>query len=145
MRENISTVLGVFNYELRQHVDLKFEVDPEIEMEGFDVKLFQLWSNLIKNALEAMEEQEDKQIGIYSTVEEGKIKLTFTNNGPPIAKEVKENMFKKFYTTKATKSGSGLGLSIVSNILVEHNASIAVFSDDKITKFIVTFDVYGGS
>ena len=139
LRDNISTVLGVFNYELRQNVDLNFEVDPTLEMEGYDVKLFQLWSNLIKNALEAMEEQEDKQIGIYSTVEEGKIKLTFTNNGPPIAKEVKENMFKKFYTTKAKKSGSGLGLSIVTNILVEHNARIEVFSDDKLTKFIVTF------
>jgi len=139
LRENISTVLGVFNYELRQNVDLNFEVDPTIEMEGYDVKLFQLWSNLIKNAFEAMDDQEEKYIGIHSAVDGNKIKLTFENNGPMIPQEVQENMFKKFYTTKAKKSGSGLGLSIVKNILIDHNASIEVFSDDKVTKFIVTF------
>jgi signal transduction histidine kinase len=50
-------------------------------------------------------------------------------------------MFKKFYTTKEKKSGSGLGLSIVNNILTDHNASIDVFSDDEITRFTVTFDL----
>ena len=139
IHENISTVLGIFNYELRQNVDLKFEVDPSLTMIGYDVKLFQLWSNLIKNAFEAMEDQEEKYIGIYSQVENGKIQLTFENNGPKIPDEVQENMFKKFYTTKAKKSGTGLGLSIVKNILHDHNATIDVFSDEQITKFIVTF------
>ena len=143
VRDNISTVLGVFNYELRQNVDLNFEVDPSIEMEGYDVKLFQLWSNLVKNAFEAMEEQEEKYIGIFSTVIGNKLKITFENNGPMIPHEVKENMFKKFYTTKAKKSGSGLGLSIVKNILIDHNASIEVYSDEQVTKFIVTFDLDG--
>jgi PAS domain S-box-containing protein len=142
LRDNISTVLGVFNYELRQNVDFNFEVDPTLEMEGYDVKLFQLWSNLIKNAFEAMDDQEEKYIGIYSIIDGNKIILTFENNGPMISQEVQENMFKKFYTTKAKKSGSGLGLSIVNNILIDHNASIEVFSDDKVTKFIVTFGGY---
>jgi PAS domain S-box-containing protein len=139
LRDNISTVLGVFNYELKQNVDLKFEVDSSIEMEGYDVKLFQLWSNLIKNAFEAMDEQDEKYIGIFSSNENGKITLTFENNGPKIPDEVKENMFKKFYTTKAKKSGSGLGLSIVKNILTDHNANIEVYSDEQVTRFIVTF------
>jgi PAS domain S-box-containing protein len=139
IHENISTVLGIFNYELRQNVDLKFEVDPSLTMIGYDVKLFQLWSNLIKNAFEAMDDQEEKYIGIYSQVENGKIQLTFENNGPKIPEEVRDNMFKKFYTTKAKKSGTGLGLSIVKNILHDHNATIEVFSDEQITKFIVTF------
>jgi PAS domain S-box-containing protein len=139
LRENISTVLGVFNYELKQNVDLKFEVDSTLEMEGYDVKLFQLWSNLIKNAFEAMDEQEEKYMGIYSSNENGKITLTFENNGPKIPDDVRENMFKKFYTTKAKKSGSGLGLSIVTNILTDHNAEIEVYSDEQVTRFIVTF------
>jgi len=139
IRENISTVLGIFNYELRQDVDLKFEVEPNLTMVGYDVKLFQLWSNLIKNAFEAMDNQQEKYIGIFSKVENGKLLLTFENNGPKIPDEVMENMFKKFYTTKAKKSGTGLGLSIVKNILHEHNASIEVFSDEQVTRFIVTF------
>ena len=139
IRENIATVLGVFNYELRKDIDLNFEVDPSLEFEGYDVKLFQLWSNIIKNALEAMDEQEEKYLGIYSSIESNKVKITFENNGPMIPIEVRENMFKKFYTTKSKKSGSGLGLSIVRNILIEHNATIDVYSDDELTKFIVTF------
>jgi signal transduction histidine kinase len=131
--------LGIFNYELRQNVDLKFEVDPDLVMVGYDVKLFQLWSNLIKNAFEAMEDQVEKYIGIFSTVEPGKIQLIFENNGPKIPEDVMEKMFKKFYTTKSKKSGSGLGLSIVKNILVDHNASIEVQSNEQYTKFIVTF------
>jgi signal transduction histidine kinase len=89
-----------------------------------------------------MDDQEEKYIGIYSIIDGNKIILTFENNGPMISQEVQENMFKKFYTTKAKKSGSGLGLSIVNNILIDHNASIEVFSDDKATKFIVTFGGY---
>jgi signal transduction histidine kinase len=141
LKENISTVLGVFRYELEHGVDLRFEIDPTFEMVGFDVKLFQLWSNLLKNAIEAMDEQEQKYIGIFSKIEDNKLQISFENNGPKIPNEVQENMFKKFYTTKEKKSGSGLGLSIVNNILTDHNASIDVFSDDEITRFTVTFDL----
>ena len=59
LRENISTVLGVFNYEINLDVDLRFEVDNSIEVMGYDIKLFQLWSNLVKNGLEAMADQEN--------------------------------------------------------------------------------------
>lgn len=141
LKENISTVLGVFRYELEHGFDLRFEIDPSIEMVGFDVKLFQLWSNLLKNAIEAMDEQDQKYIGIFSKIEDQKLFVSFENNGPRIPDDVKEKMFKKFYTTKEKKSGSGLGLSIVNNILTDHNASIDVYSNDEITRFTVSFDL----
>jgi PAS domain S-box-containing protein len=141
LRENISTVIGVFRYELKEGFDLKFEIDPSIEMLGYDIKLFQLWSNLIKNAIEAMDEQDNKYIGIFSKIESERLSITFENNGPKIPDEVRENMFKKFYTTKEKKSGSGLGLSIVNNILIDHNANIDVYSDEEITRFIVSFNL----
>ena len=40
LRDNISTVLGVFNYEISLHVNLVFDVDPAIEFMGYDIKLF---------------------------------------------------------------------------------------------------------
>ncbi|MBT5933241.1 MAG: HAMP domain-containing histidine kinase [Flavobacteriales bacterium] len=141
LRDNISTVLGVFNYEINLNVDLKFEVDESIEFMGYDIKLFQLWSNIVKNALEAMSDQEDKYFGIIGVKEEGQIKVTFENNGPEIPKEIISSIFNKFYTTKAKKSGSGLGLSIVKNVLREHKANINIESSDKMTKFIITFEI----
>jgi C4-dicarboxylate-specific signal transduction histidine kinase len=141
LRQNIGTVLSVFNYELKNDVDLKFTVDPNVCFLAFDIKLFQLWSNLVKNAIEAMENQAQKYLGIHAEIDQSNIKVIFENNGPKIPQEVIDKMFNKFYTTKSKRNGTGLGLSIVKNILLEHNASINVESDDSITKFIITFEL----
>tara|TARA_B100000524_G_scaffold256558_2_gene139072 strand:- start:1755 stop:4466 length:2712 start_codon:yes stop_codon:yes gene_type:complete len=141
LRDNISTVLGVFNYEISLHVNLVFEVDPSIEFMGYDIKLFQLWSNIVKNGLEAMSEQKERYYGIFAERKEGELKVVFENNGPKIPDEIAETIFQKFYTTKAKKSGSGLGLSIVKNVLKEHQANIIVESSETLTKFIITFDI----
>jgi signal transduction histidine kinase len=68
------------------------------------------------------------------------LKVVFENNGPKIPDEIAETIFKKYYTTKAKKSGSGLGLSIVQNVLIEHKANIILESNESLTKFIITFD-----
>lgn len=141
LRQNISTVLSVFNYELKRDIDLKFTVSPEIHFMGYDVKLFQLWSNIVKNAIEAMDNQDYKYLGIHANFQGGKINVEFENNGPQIPEDVRQNMFKKFYTTKSKRNGTGLGLSIVNNILSEHKATINVESNEHMTKFIITFDV----
>ncbi len=141
LRENISTVLGVFNYEINLNVDLKFDVDESIEFMGYDIKLFQLWSNIVKNALEAMSDQDNKYFGVIGKKEKDGVVVTFENNGPKIPDDIIKSIFNKFYTTKAKKSGSGLGLSIVKNVLREHNANIKIESAEKMTKFIITFEL----
>ena len=141
LRENISTVLRVFNYEINLNVDLKFEVDEKIEFSGFDIKLFQLWSNLVKNALEAMSDQKEKYLGVFASKTGANVVVIFENNGPKIPDDIVKNIFKKFYTTKSKQSGSGLGLSIVKNVLKEHKANIIIESSDAITKFIITFQL----
>jgi signal transduction histidine kinase len=141
LRDNISTVLGVFNYEISLNVNLEFEVDPSIEFMGYDIKLFQLWSNIVKNGLEAMADQKEKFLGISAEKSDKQLKVIFENNGPKIPAEIAENIFQKFYTTKGKKSGSGLGLSIVKNVLKEHKADIIVESDESRTKFIITFEL----
>jgi len=141
LRENISTVLGVFNYEINLNVDLKFEIDEKIEFMGYDIKLFQLWSNIVKNALEAMSEQEDQYLGIFANQKGKEVVVTFENNGPKIPKDIINTIFNKFYTTKSKKSGSGSGLSIVKNVLKEHKANINIESTENITKFIITFEI----
>ena len=141
LHENISTVLGVFNYEINLNVDLKYEVDESIEFMGYDIKLFQLWSNIVKNALEAMADQKDRYLGVFAERKKNRLKVVFENNGPKIPVEIIDTIFNKFYTTKAKKSGSGLGLSIVKNVLREHQADINIESSESLTKFIITFDL----
>ena len=140
LHSNVSTVLNVFNYELKKNVELIFDVDKSYFVSGFDIKLFQLWSNIIKNAIESLDQYKDRgMIKITATENDGFVTVSIANNGPKIPDEIKEKIFDKFYTTKARKNGSGLGLSIVRSVLEEHNAKITLESDDSLTTFHVRF------
>jgi signal transduction histidine kinase len=129
---NIHTILKVFGYELKNKMTLHYNV-PEVFIEGYENKLFQLWSNIIKNAVEAVEDEGVLEI-LYA--DKGEFhSITIRNNGPMIEKEVLDNMFKKFYTTKQQQRGTGLGLSIVRRIVNDHNGQIYVTSDNEWTAF----------
>lgn len=129
---SISTILKVFGYELKNKMDVQFDV-PEIFVSGFENKLYQLWSNIIKNAIEAVESHGKMEIS-YSS-KEAFHSIVIRNDGPMIEKDVLENMFKKFYTTKSQQKGTGLGLSIVKRIINDHNGQIVVTSDENWTTF----------
>lgn len=141
LRENIGTVLNIFNFELKKTANVEFNVDENIEVEAFDIKLFQLWSNLIKNAVEAMEENKERGLlRIYSSIEQNYINIVVENNGPKIPETIQNEIFNKFYTTKSSKNGTGLGLNIVKNIIEDHDAKIHLSSTEGSTKFIITFN-----
>jgi C4-dicarboxylate-specific signal transduction histidine kinase len=139
LRDNISVVLNIFQYELRRDVTLDFSVDPDHIVMGYEVKLFQLWSNLIKNALDAMDEETDKQLVIRSEKTAVGVSVSVENTGPAIPAAIISQIFRKFFTTKHHKSGTGLGLSIVKNVADEHGATISVQSANRRTVFTITF------
>lgn len=137
--QNIRTVLSVFNHELKKNVHLTYDVDTDIMLHANEVKLFQLWSNLIKNALEAMEETDTRNLGIRSFSAENSINISISNTGEMIPLSEQKRIFDKFFTTKLNKSGSGLGLSIVQSVLEDHSASISLESNQALTTFTVSF------
>jgi signal transduction histidine kinase len=138
--DNINTVLNVFNYDIKRSVELIFDVDRTLYIDGFDIKLFQLWSNIIKNAIESIDQFKERGIIKISTeATSDQIIVRIANNGPKIPEEVKQHMFEKFYTTKARRNGSGLGLSIVKSVLDEHAAQMTLESTDEWTTFSFTF------
>jgi len=139
IHDNISVVLNIFHYELRRDVTLDFRVDPDHIIMGYEVKLFQLWSNLIKNALDAMDEETDKQLVIRSEKTAAGVSVSVENTGPEIPAAIISQIFRKFFTTKHHKSGTGLGLSIVKNVADEHGATISVQSANRRTVFTITF------
>lgn len=140
LHDNIATVLSIFNYELKRNINLVFDVDQNICIDGYDIKLFQLWSNLIKNAIEAMDEYPNKNIAVRSVLHDGKVDILVENTGPVIDAEIIDKIFKKFFTTKHGKNGTGLGLSIVKNVVDEHGGKISVSSMEDLTIFKVTFN-----
>jgi signal transduction histidine kinase len=139
LEDNIRVVLNIFQHELKKDVQLEVDIEPGLSVTGFDIKLFQLWSNLIKNALDAMDDQSDKRISIRGYTTENNVRVEFSNNGPQIPAENLQKIFRKFFSTKRTKSGTGLGLSIVKNVAETHHAKIEVSSDPEKTTFIINF------
>jgi signal transduction histidine kinase len=139
LEDNIRVVLNIFQHELKKDVQLDVNIEPQLCVIGFDIKLFQLWSNLIKNALDAMDDQEEKKISIHGYTLNGIVRVEFSNNGPQIPAENLQKIFRKFYSTKRAKSGTGLGLSIVKNVVESHNAKIEVHSIPDKTTFIISF------
>jgi len=135
--ENISTVLNVFNHQLKHGIELIFDVPRDVEIVGYESKLYQLWSNLIKNAIDAIGSK--GELFITGWQENNHLMVEVKNSGKMIPLEIRDKIFEKFFTTKAEMNGTGLGLSIVSKVIEDHGAQIKLKSDEHYTSFLVTF------
>ena len=104
-----------------------FEADC-IWVFGDEKLLYQAIFNLIKNALEALDNRESGgEIAVTSRMEGDRVLVEIADNGPGIEQHIIKKIFNKFFTTKS--SGTGLGLSIVHQIVDAHEGSIAVDSE----------------
>ena len=139
LKENIDNVLAVFHHRLPKNIDLDYTVEDSIYINGNEIKLFQLWSNIIKNAIDSMEGTKNGEIRINAETKDDKIIVSITNNGPMIPENIQNRIFKKFFSTKQAQSGSGLGLSIAKSVVEEHDGLIEVSSDQNETTFTIFF------
>ena len=93
-------------------------------------KIEQVVYNLVANAINHSGENKDIKIKIVSNSK--RYKFLVEDNGPGIKKEDLPNIWNRYYKTadtyKRANSGSGLGLSIVKNILDKHNSNFGVDS-----------------
>ncbi len=88
-------------------------------------KLAQVLSNLVRNAIEAMENPGRISMEVHK-LENDWLQLTVSDTGPGIPQEVQAKIFNLYFTTKA--SGTGIGLSIVQRIVDQHNGVIRLKS-----------------
>lgn len=132
---SIQTVLSIFSHELKKGIELQMDVPKNIQLFGYEAKIYQLWSNIIKNALDAMKSKGIMIIRAKETKHD--VIVEISNNGPEIPKSIKEKIFDKFFTTKDESSGTGLGLNIVKQVVEEHRGQILVQSDQNLTTFTI--------
>jgi two-component system sensor kinase FixL len=93
---------------------------PEVHVDR--VQIQQVLTNLIRNAVEAMQESPKREINITGTAGAETLEISVADTGPGIAPEVAENLFKPFVTTKST--GMGVGLSICRSIIQNHGGDL---------------------
>ena len=137
LRSSIQTVLSIFSHELKKGMDLNMQVSDNIYIYGYEAKIYQIWSNIIKNALDAMKSKGIITISAFENSEYITVKIS--NNGPMIPEKIREKIFDKFFTTKDESSGTGLGLNIVKQVMDEHRGQVSLESDEKLTTFIFNF------
>lgn len=95
-------------------------------------RMRRLLINLIKNALEAVEDQEKSVLTLSSNIEgldngNKQFLLTVSDDGPGIDDDLLPNLFEPYKTTKT--KGSGLGLAIVKRIVEEHNGRVVAINN----------------
>ena len=131
--DNLEMVLTLYQNQLKGEVEIirSYECRPKISC--YPDELGQVWSNLVHNALQAMEGRGKLEIRIQKKLRE--IHVSFIDNGPGIAPEIRKKIFEPFYTTKPTGEGSGLGLDIASRVIEKHKGKILLESEPGRTKF----------
>jgi two-component system NtrC family sensor kinase len=134
-----SNLLKINDIKLEKNLDDKI---PDVD--GSEDQLQQVFMNLLSNAVEAMENRRGSILAITTSHahKEGKIVITFSDNGIGIPEENIPNLFEPFFTTKKKSKGVGLGLSVAYGIIEEHKGTIRVVPEEgNGTKFIVELPV----
>ena len=86
----------------------------------------QVLVNLIKNAVQAMEKADTAEpvIQISAAEIDNMLHIRIRDNGPGMAADIQQKIFEPFFTTKPIGEGTGLGLSVVYNIMQRLDGSI---------------------
>lgn len=104
-------------------------MSQDMNVMGRDGMMQHILMNLCKNAFQAMEKSERKELGILLKRTEDGAVLTVSDTGMGISKDAKSRIFEPFYTTKGSHHGTGLGLSVVRNIMHSLGGGIDVESE----------------
>ena len=141
LHEGIETVLTLYHNQFKQGVEVLRRYDPNLPLIWcYPDELNQVWTNLIHNAIQAMQYQGQLVVNSQSAGENW-VQINFIDNGPGIEPALLPKIFKPFFTTKAAGEGSGLGLDIVRKIVKKHAGKIKVRSRPGRTCFSVLLPI----
>jgi len=123
--------------------EIEFLIEVKSDLKNLNIEdweLCKVLSNLIDNAVKALEDSDvqEKKIRINITESQQQYIFSVENNGPEIPMEIRESIFKKGFTTKK-EEGHGMGLAIVSEIVSKAKGKIELKSDKEETIFTVSF------
>lgn len=125
--EGIESTLVMLGHKLRDGVEVVRAYGAVPRIDAYAGELNQVWTNLIDNAVDAMEGA--GTLRITTRTDGDRIVVEFTDTGPGMPLEVAARAFEPFYTTKDVGKGTGLGLDIAQRIVAEHHGgTIAITS-----------------
>lgn len=138
VRSGLDDTLVILRFKLKGGVEVTRHYAEDLpEIEGYGSELNQVWTNLVDNAVDAMNGR--GAIDIYADrTDGGGVQVRICDTGPGIPPDVLPRLFEPFFTTKAPGIGTGLGLHISHAVVARHGGRIEVESKPGQTCFIVT-------
>ena len=154
--EGMETVLIILHNKIKYGIEVIKNYRDVPHLYCFPDELNQVWTNLIHNAIQAMNENGKLQIDIEKSsiaienIDIDKrnpeykgeyISISIQDSGTGISPEVRPKIFQAFFTTKPAGEGSGLGLHIITNILEKHKGALILESEPGKTRFTVLLPI----
>jgi len=126
LHEVIDTIALQYKAELRaSKIKLNMKlIEDDVYVVGSHVRFEQLFSNLMKNAIQACEHVDKPRITINTQATKNTVFIGFVDNGDGVSPEIMDQLFDPFFTTKGVGKGVGLGLALCYAIADEANGSI---------------------
>ncbi len=122
VRDGLESTLTMLGHKLKGGVTIEREYTDLPEIEAYAGELNQVWTNLIDNAVDAMDGQGTLTV---RTRGEGEwVVVEIADTGPGMPPEVGARAFEPFFTTKDVGKGTGLGLDIARRIVVERHGGL---------------------
>lgn len=163
----MEVIIGQFKFFARGHVDKKTRVNlsvvlkevevflkPEIEaakinfgserlrstalVNAHQVQLEQVFTNLLKNAIHAVENEAQPEIRMDIVQRLSTVEVRITDNGHGLAGANLTDLQEPFFSTKPSGVGMGLGLAIVTEIIKDHGGNLAIVDTSIGAEFVVT-------
>ena len=140
IKDAVEKALSIATYSLTKNsIDLVLDIDEELQIESYKNELVQVLLNIVKNAENILIKRKIKDPHIWIRVfkDNGKNIIEIEDNAGGIDKEIKSKIFEPYFSTKATKDSTGLGLymshfivhkSLKGTIKVKNSQNGAVFS-----------------
>ena len=141
IHEGLNNTLIMLRSQLKKGITVQREYDQNLpRIQGYGNELSQVWTNIIDNAITAMNGQGKITIKTFSDKEWVVIRISDTGQGIP--EEIQARIFDPFFTTKPPGEGTGLGLNISRNIIVQrHGGKIKVESHPGETCFEIKLPI----
>jgi signal transduction histidine kinase len=134
--KTLETTLTILNHKLKRGVNVQRDYrDVPLLVNSFGSELNQVWTNLIDNAIDAMNGKGELRVRAYRDAD--CVVVEIGDNGPGISAAVEPHIFEPFFTTKGVGEGTGLGLDTVQRIVRKHRGTIQVESKPGDTRFLV--------
>jgi signal transduction histidine kinase len=125
--KSLENTLTILNHKLKHGVTVERDYSAiPLLVNSFGSDLNQVWTNIIDNAIDAMQGKGKLRLRTYG--EDKFVIVEIVDDGPGIPKEIQSRIFEPFFTTKKVGEGTGLGLDTVQRIIKKHKGSIQVES-----------------